>query len=71
MSEKILRRPDVEAITGLSRSTLYQWIAEGRFPRPVKLGTRSVGWRESEINAWVMSRETKSSRGWNEPGDEK
>ncbi|MEL6388441.1 MAG: AlpA family transcriptional regulator [Pseudomonadota bacterium] len=57
MSNKILRRPDVEAITGLSRSTLYDFMARAMFPRPVKLGRRSVGWRESDVIAWLDSRE--------------
>ncbi len=52
----ILRRPKVEQITGLSRSTLYAMIAEGTFPKPVKLGKRAVGWRESDIADWLDSR---------------
>ena len=43
MTERMLRRPAVEARTGLSRSTLYAMMAEGRFPLPVKLGLRAVG----------------------------
>jgi prophage regulatory protein len=53
MSERILRRAEVEVRTGLSRSTIYQWMKEGRFPSPVKLGERMVGWRESELAAWL------------------
>ena len=49
----ILRRPDVEAVTGLSRSTIYKWMNEGSFPKPVKLGPRAVGWREADINDWL------------------
>ncbi len=56
MFTKILRRPDVERITGLSRSTLYAMMAEGTFPKPVKLGKRAVGWREADIAAWLNSR---------------
>ncbi|HYN62270.1 MAG TPA: AlpA family transcriptional regulator, partial [Rubrivivax sp.] len=40
----ILRRPQVEQRTGLSRSTLYQYIKDGDFPKPVHLGLRAVGW---------------------------
>lgn len=51
---RILRRKQVEARTGLSRSTIYARIAEGTFPSPIDLGgCRAVGWIESEINAWV------------------
>lgn len=52
----ILRRKQVEARTGLSRSTLYAYIAAGSFPTPVSLGARAVGWLESDIDAWVKSR---------------
>ena len=53
MVTPILRRPDVEAVTGLSRSTIYKWMDEGSFPKPVKLGPRAVGWREADINDWL------------------
>ncbi|WP_227288069.1 AlpA family transcriptional regulator [Boseongicola sp. H5] len=56
MSERILRRPDVETLVGLSRSTLYAMIADGTFPKPLKLGKRAVGWRASDIDAWLESR---------------
>ena len=53
MVTPILRRPDVEAVNGLSRSTIYKWMNEGSFPKPVKLGPRAVGWREADINDWL------------------
>ena len=56
MIDRILRRPEVERVTGLSRTSIYALIAQGRFPRPVKLGRQAVGWRESEIAAWIESR---------------
>lgn len=59
MAEKLLRRPEVEACTGLSRSTLYDWMKRGKFPQPVKLGARIVAWRESDVRAWLESRETR------------
>jgi prophage regulatory protein len=49
----ILRRPQVERKTGLSRSAIYQKVHKGNFPKPINLGERSVGWIESEINAWL------------------
>lgn len=49
----ILRRKQVEVRTGLSRSTIYLRIAEGAFPRPVKLGGRAVGWLSHEIDEWL------------------
>ena len=52
----ILRRKQVEARTGLSRTTIYQRVSEGTFPTPVNLGARAVGWIESEISDWLASR---------------
>ena len=52
----ILRRRQVEARTGLARSTIYQYIKDGAFPRPVQLGLRAVGWLESEVSAWIAGR---------------
>jgi prophage regulatory protein len=59
----ILRRKQVEARTGLSRSTIYQQINDGVFPSPVSLGARAVGWLESEINAWISGKVEKSRMG--------
>lgn len=50
----ILRRPTIEQMTGLSRSTIYAMMANGGFPRPVKLGSRAVGWREADVLAWLQ-----------------
>jgi len=52
----ILRRKQVEARTGLSRSTIYLRVQEGTFPRPISLGARAVGWVEHEIEAWLAAR---------------
>lgn len=50
MATTILRLPAVKARTGLSRSTLYLRISEGRFPKAISLGGRAVGWIEAEVN---------------------
>ena len=52
----IIRRKQVEARTGLSRSTIYLRVAEGTFPAPVNLGARAVGWIEAEISDWLAGR---------------
>jgi prophage regulatory protein len=56
MTDRILRRPEVEDRTGLARSTIYDLKKEGLFPQPVKLGKRAVGWRESDIRRWLAER---------------
>ena len=53
---RLLRLGEVAARTGLSRTTIYVWRIEGRFPQAVLLGTRNVGWIESEIEEWIRER---------------
>ena len=56
LSRTILRRDQVEAATGLSRSTLYARIRAGTFPAPVALGNRAVGWDSAAIEHWIAER---------------
>jgi len=59
MADKYLRCRAVQDLTGLSRSTLYDLMARGEFPRPVHLSVRAVAWPESEITAWLESRKAQ------------
>ena len=52
----ILRRKQVQARTGLSRSTIYLYIKAEQFPKPVALGPRAVGWIEAEVVEWIANR---------------
>jgi prophage regulatory protein len=52
----IFRRREVERITGLHRSSIYEGMKDGTFPRAVKIGRKSIGWLESEIMAWQQQR---------------
>jgi prophage regulatory protein len=56
MVEKHLRRPDVLKLTGLSTTTIYDLMREGKFPRPIKLTGRAVAWPETAIANWLQSR---------------
>ena len=56
---RLLRVSEVEARTGLSRSTIYDWSADGRFPRPVRLSARAKRWVESEVEEWLDERMEK------------
>ena len=58
---RILRLPAVRARTGLARSTIYLAISQGRFPKPISLGPRAVGWIEAEVDAWLR-RQIEASR---------
>jgi prophage regulatory protein len=55
-AEKHLRRPAVEEITGLSRTTIYALMARGDFPRPKRITGKAVAWPESAIAEWLASR---------------
>ncbi|WP_413525164.1 AlpA family transcriptional regulator [Photobacterium phosphoreum] len=53
MSYKIIRLPEVKDKTGLSRSTIYLRMSQGRFPESISLGERAVGWIEADIEQWL------------------
>ncbi|MEN3160331.1 AlpA family transcriptional regulator [Alkalimonas sp. NCh-2] len=53
---KLRKLKAVMECTGLARSTVYKFIAEERFPKPVKLGVRMVAWVEEEILNWILER---------------
>lgn len=55
-NERILRRKEVETVTGLGRSVIYELMAENEFPKKVPLHGRAVGWVESEVQAWISKR---------------
>ncbi len=51
-----LRLPEVKAVTGLSKTSIYELIREKSFPAPVRLGSRAVAWVKSEIRQWAVER---------------
>jgi prophage regulatory protein len=60
--DTILRLPQVKARTGLSRSTIYLRVAQGSFPRPIRLrGPRAVGWIEAHVENWI-ARQVEAAR---------
>ena len=54
--DRLLRRRQVEEVTGLTRSSIYRLMQTGQFPRPVRVGPAAVRWRASDITAWLESR---------------
>lgn len=67
----ILRRKQVEARTGLSRSSIYARLRHNpkrpgdydpTFPKPVSMGAKAVGWIEAEIEAWIAAQIEKSRK---------
>jgi prophage regulatory protein len=61
---RICRLPDVIARTGLSRSTIYELISKNEFPSQIRLGPRTVGWVDKELDDWIEIR-IKASRSQN------
>ena len=61
MNDRLLRRRQVEEITGLSRSSIYRLMQDGDFPRPVRVGPAAVRWRTSDITVWLESRPLATS----------
>lgn len=60
MAYEILRLPEVKKATGLSRSSIYLMMADGRFPKSTKLSLRAVGWERATIEAWIEQRISES-----------
>jgi prophage regulatory protein len=57
---RIIHMAEILKATGVSRATVYNWLAAGRFPKPVLLGGRTIGWRYRDVAAWL---EKQPSRG--------
>jgi len=53
---RLERLPSVEERSGRSRAAIYRGIADGTFPKPVKIGARSIAFVASEIDAWIAAR---------------
>lgn len=56
MSNQIIRLSEVMNKTGISRSSIYSYMNDNLFPMPIKLGVRSVGWLEHEVDSWLEER---------------
>lgn len=56
MTSRILKMPEVIERCALSRSSIYAHIQNNKFPQPIRLGERAVGWLESELNSWIAER---------------
>lgn len=50
---RLIRIKEVQHRVGLGRSTIYRWMAQDKFPKPVQLGGHLVAWQERSINSWI------------------
>ena len=55
-SDRLLRLPEVQELTGLRRSTIYAQMQSGMFPHSVKAGPRAATWSEAAVQAWISDR---------------
>ncbi|RKO79451.1 dipicolinate synthase [Pectobacterium parmentieri] len=60
MSKVLIRMSETIRRTGYSKAWIYKLIAQGRFPHPVKIGSRSIAFIESEIDEWINQRIAES-----------
>jgi prophage regulatory protein len=51
--KKLLRLPEVQTATGLSRSAIYDMASRGHVPSPIKIGPRASAWVGVEVDAWI------------------
>ncbi len=56
MPDRLIALPEVLTKTSLSRSSLYERMKAGAFPKPIGLGGRRVAWLEGEVDKWINTR---------------
>lgn len=53
-----LRLPEVLKLIPIGKTTWWNGVRSGRFPKPVKLGTRMTAWRAEDIRSLIDHPET-------------
>jgi len=56
-------RQDLESLFQISRATIYRWVKEGSFPKPIHLGANMVRWKVSDVEEWIVAREATNLGG--------
>lgn len=62
-NRRILRKPELLGMIGLSDATVWRMEKAGRFPRRVQLGGNSVGWFSDEVGAWMSAKAAERGDG--------
>jgi len=60
-TDRVIKLPEVQSLTSLSRSTIYQKMKDLEFPSSIPLGARAVGWRYSQIIEWINKQAASSN----------
>lgn len=68
---QVIRRKEVERLTGLGASSIYALMEKGEFPRPLQISERTVAWRLVEIEAWLAGLTKKQGTKSNSAGGAK
>jgi prophage regulatory protein len=55
-ARKYIRAQELATILAVHRTTLWRWVRDGHFPRPVRLGPNTVAWDSIQVDAWLASR---------------
>ena len=55
-TDRIIRKPELLKMIGVSHPTIWRWEKAGRFPRRINLGPNSTGWFESEVAEWLKNK---------------
>ena len=58
MNDRIIKKPELIKRVGMSYPTIWRMVKDHKFPPPVQLGGRRIGWRESDINKWIAGLDT-------------
>ena len=61
MVDIVIRLPEVARRCGVAKITIQKWVKQGKFPKPLKLATHAIGWRESTVDEWLRIQEDVSS----------
>jgi prophage regulatory protein len=62
---KFYRLSQLKQQLSVSRSSIWAWVKEGSFPKPIKLGKNCTAWNADDIHAWVEERTSLSLKGGN------
>jgi prophage regulatory protein len=60
-SDRLLRIPEVLAIFPVSRTTWFDGVRRGKYPRQIKIGKRCVAWREADIHDLIQRLQSEAS----------
>ena len=58
-TRQYIRAQELAAMLAVHRTTLWRWVHDGHLPRPVKLGSNTVAWESTQIDAWLAAREAE------------